>query len=64
MLHTTACILAAETHNQHFATLWFLVLFTLFISVDSVVNAVGDTAKAGKSNFIDNIITTLEDQEL
>ena len=32
--------------------------------IDSVVNAVGDTAKAGKSNFIDNIITTLEDQEL
>ena len=39
MLDTTACILAAEGQNQNSAAVWFLVLFTLFVGVDSIVNA-------------------------
>jgi hypothetical protein len=39
MLETTACILAADGQNQHSAAVWFLVLFCLFVGIDSVVNA-------------------------
>jgi hypothetical protein len=39
MLETTACVLAAGGQNQHSAAVWFLVLFALFVGIDSVVNA-------------------------
>lgn len=38
MLDTTACALASEV-SQNSATLLFLLVFSLFVGVDSVVNA-------------------------
>jgi hypothetical protein len=39
MLETVACQLAAEGQSSNGAVVWFLVLFALFVGVDSVVNA-------------------------
>lgn len=39
MLDTAACLQAADGQNHNSAAFWFLVLFTLFVGVDSVVNA-------------------------
>jgi hypothetical protein len=39
MLETTACTLAADGQSQNSAAVWFLVLFTLFVAIDSIVNA-------------------------
>lgn len=39
MLETVACQLAAEGQSSNGAAVWFLVLFTMFVGIDSVVNA-------------------------
>jgi hypothetical protein len=51
MLDTSACLLAADGQNQNSAAVWFLVLFTLFVGIDSVVNALalGRTLKVWRS---------------